>query len=481
MWFEGQLKKTRRTGPSPARAPDNEDALNTTLKDLRWPEFGLAAQPPDWRASRHRYAARIDAARARMRDAGLTHLLVYGDREHFANLQWLTGLDPRFEEALCIVGLDGDPLLLLGNECVNYFPASPAPVRVERYQFFSLPDMPRDTSRPLAEILKSEGLDAHSRAGLAGWKTYTNPRELDAPSYIADAVRFACGWENVENAAAFFIDPRNGLRTTATAHEIAFFEWTNTLASEGMKRVIAAIRPGALDYDLLEQVRYNGVPLGCHMTLKCGNNRVSLASARGERVVRGGRFSCGIAYWGANVCRCGWVAEDERDLPDEARGYVDNFAAPYFDAMAEWFSRLQIGAPGAALHDAIHARLPQDTFHVFLNAGHLIGFDEWVASPVWDGSDVPLRSGMVMQADVIPSHPGYYSSRMEDAYVLADAALQSELRNSFPDMIQRCERRRDWMRESLGLEISADVLPLSNLCGWVAPYLLRPDRVLARA
>ena len=45
------------------------------------------------------------------------HLVVWGDREHSANLAYLTGFDPRFEEALLIVGTSGDPALLVGNEC----------------------------------------------------------------------------------------------------------------------------------------------------------------------------------------------------------------------------------------------------------------------------------------------------------------------------------------------------------------------------
>jgi hypothetical protein len=93
------------------------------------------------------------------------------------------------------------------------------------------------------------------------------------------------------------------------------------------------------------------------MTLKCGSNRVSLASARGERVVRGGRLSCGICYWGANCCRAGWVVEGPEELDEAARDYVDAFAGPYMDAMTEWFGKLRVGVCGAELHNAIHQRL----------------------------------------------------------------------------------------------------------------------------
>src|SRR5207344_684666 len=85
------------------------------LIETEWPDFGpepLAAPsvPPQ------EFAARLDRLRARMEEKRLSHLLVYGDREHFANLAWLTNFDPRFEEALLVLRGDGShPLLVVGN------------------------------------------------------------------------------------------------------------------------------------------------------------------------------------------------------------------------------------------------------------------------------------------------------------------------------------------------------------------------------
>ena len=52
-----------------------------------------------------------DRVRAAMAARGLTHLVLYADREHFANVAWLTNFDPRFEEALLILSHDNTPLL----------------------------------------------------------------------------------------------------------------------------------------------------------------------------------------------------------------------------------------------------------------------------------------------------------------------------------------------------------------------------------
>lgn len=58
------------------------------LIEMEWPEFGTDNRPLS--ATVEEMSARLDAARAAMGRAGLTHLAVYGDREHFfANLSWL--------------------------------------------------------------------------------------------------------------------------------------------------------------------------------------------------------------------------------------------------------------------------------------------------------------------------------------------------------------------------------------------------------
>lgn len=88
------------------------------LIEIDWPEFGSGICPP--RPSTHELEARIDNLRTSMEELKLTHIVVYGDREHFANLTYLTGFDPRFEEALLIIRRASTPLILVGNECVSY-------------------------------------------------------------------------------------------------------------------------------------------------------------------------------------------------------------------------------------------------------------------------------------------------------------------------------------------------------------------------
>jgi len=148
------------------------------------------------------------------------------------------------------------------------------------------------------------------------------------------------------------------LRSTATAHDIAWFEYASYLAASSLRRVLEAVRVGATDFEMLSASAYDGFPLSVHMTLKTGDNRISLASARGERACLGDRFSCGIGLRGANCCRVGWIARRAADLPAAARDYAEAYAGPYLQAMAAWFSALHLESTGADLHDAIQTGSP---------------------------------------------------------------------------------------------------------------------------
>ncbi len=86
---------------------------------------------------------------------------------------------------------------------------------------------------------------------------------------------------------------------------------------------------------------------------------------------------------------------------------------------------------------------------------------------------------MVLQVDVIPSSEVYFSTRMEDGVVLADADLSRRLAAECPGCYRRCRKRRDFMADVLGIELPEGVLPLSNIPALVPPFLLRPNTVLA--
>jgi hypothetical protein len=89
---------------------------------------------------------------------------------------------------------------------------------------------------------------------------------------------------------------------------------------------------------------------------------------------------------------------------------------------------------------------------------------------------------MAFQVDVIPATgTDYFTTNIEDGVALADATLRADLASAYPDAWGRIQARRRFMRESLGIELHEDVLPLSNLAAHLPPFVLRPDRAMTLA
>jgi hypothetical protein len=358
-------------------------------------------------------------------------------------------------------------------------------LRTERFQPFSLLNQPRGNSRFIKEILADEGIGRRAVVGCVGWKYFSDSEHpdsahaIDLPAYLVDTLRELAGRESVVNVTDVLMSPDYGLRTFCSPYEIAYFEYTNVLASEGMKQMLFGVRDGMSDHELAALAQFNGEPLGCHRTMVTGDTRdCGLSSPVGAAIRRGDPLATNVCYWGSNSCRAGWVASSPSDLPPDARDYVKYFAGPYFEAMSEWYGLLRIGTPGADLSRLISESLPFDRFGIFLNAGHLIHLDEWLSSPIYPDSGVRIHSGMAIQVDVIPSSSIYFSTRMEDGVVIADEDLRRQLADQFPSCYARCLKRRDFMTGVLGIQLPEEVLPLSNIPAIVPPLFLAPNRVL---
>ena len=167
------------------------------------------------------------------------------------------------------------------------------------------------------------------------------------------------------------------------------------------------------------------------------------------------------------------------ELPDSIGDYVDRLVTPYFEAVAQWYQALHVGQRGGVLHEIVDRLLGDPFFGIFLNPGHQIHLDEWVNTPVTPGSDIELRSGMAMQVDIIPATgTPYFTTNIEDGILLADAGLRDRFAIAYPGAWSRIESRRGFMRDSLGIDLHPDVLPLSNIPAHLSPYLLDPGRAM---
>jgi hypothetical protein len=425
------------------------------------------------------YEHRLSRLRERMAQRDLDVVVVYADREHSANISFLTAFDPRFEEALLVVTRD-DQAVLVGNECWGTAGAAAVPLRRHLFQDLSLPGQPRDRSQPLDEILRGEGIDRGTHVGICGWKTYSRPWMSDAPAYLVDALREICGADNVSNATGLLIDAQDGLRVINEPEQIAYLEWAACHVSDGVKRLLWNLEPGMSEHEAVALLGWNGTPLSCHVMLTAGPRaRFGLLSPTDRGIARGDPFTTAYGIWGALTCRAGFVVSAASELPSAIGDYVERLCVPYFSAVAEWLEALHIGQTGDVLNEIIARRLGDPFFGIFLNPGHQIHLDEWVNSPIGPGSTVELRSGMALQVDIIPATgTDYFTTNIEDGVALADEALRAELARRYPDMWQRFGDRRAFMSSALGIELHPDVLPLSNLAGYLPPFLLDPEMAL---
>ena len=457
------------------------------LQQVTYPTIGFPAEPRPELAPAV-FTRRLALTRRRMAERGLEALVVYGDREHYGTLTWLTNYDPRFEEALLVVFPRGTPLLFVGNEGMTY--SNIARLKVERrlFQTFSLLGQPREKVRPLAELLRAAGIGTCRHVGTAGWKYFSaaetgNPDEtLELPDYIATALRAAVRkGGRVCNETAMFMDPECGLRNLLEPEQIADFEWVATHNSESLRRGLAAIRIGMTEMEGFATMAASGMPYCCHPVCTTGERLLSsfMGSPTSAKLERGAPIFMTMAYQGANTCRFGWVARGPQDLPAERKDYVSRIAAPYFAGLAAWYETLCVGAQGDALHHAVWDRLTPLGFTLGLNIGHQIAADEWTHSMVSAGSTQTVRSGMYWQADFFPTAPApYVGAFAEDGVVVADARLRATLKSHYPAMWKRFTARRQFMREQLGIAITDDLLPMSNFCGAVIPYFLSSDKCL---
>jgi hypothetical protein len=456
--------------------------VTARLAELALPEFGVPGEEP--LIPPRLYAERVERLRERAQARRYDRIVVYADREHSANLAYLTGFDPRFEEALLIVGPDGEPAILVGNECWAMAAAAPLPTRRHLFQDLSLPSQPRDRSPTLREILAEEGIAPGSRVGVVGWKTYAEKWMSDVPAYVVDELRGVVGASGaVENATDLLIDAADGLRVVNEVEQLAAMEAAACRTSQGVRRLLFGLRPGMTEREAVQLLQWDGTPLSCHLMLTAGPRAtLGLLSPSDRPIGRGDRFTTAFGIWGALNCRAGFVVADASELPEGIRDYVERLVGPYFEAVAEWYAALHVGQTGGALQAIVDRRLGDPFFGIFLNPGHQIALDEWVNSPVWPGSTVELRSGMAMQVDVIPATgTDYFTTNIEDGIALADESLRGELAERYPAAWERIAARRRFMTEALGIDLHPDVLPFSNIPAYLPPFLLRPTRALTLA
>lgn len=420
-----------------------------------------------------------------MAQQNLDSLVVYADKEHGGNFEYLTGFIPRFEEGLLVLHKSGEAVLVLGNENLKLAQHSRIPASVVHAPWFSLPNQPMETTLSLSEVLQQAGLRGQKRVGIAGWKLFTgindnNKSLFDIPTFIflalQSALTPAC---ELLNATDLFISPRQGARTTNNANEIAHYEYGANLASSAALSALNAIELGKTEKSIAALLAADGQANNV-VTIAATGDRFENANLypSDKQIQKGDKFSLTVSYKGGLTSRAAYVVSQADELHDEVSDYLDVVAIPYYQAVVSWLEYMRVGVKGHEVYELIEQVLPKTEYHWHLNPGHLVADEEWLCSPIYPASDIPLSSGMLLQIDIIPSRKGYAGASIEDTIALADEPLRLQIATLYPELWQRISARRKYIRDVLNIHLHEDVLPLSNTVGYLRPYLLNKDLAL---
>ncbi|EUJ28210.1 pepP/PepQ-like peptidase, M24 family protein [Listeria floridensis FSL S10-1187] len=430
-------------------------------------------------------AERKEKLQQRMKEEGFDTLIIYADKEHGSNFEYLTGFIPRFEEALLVFEADGSCTGILGNENLKMAAFSRIPLTLKHCPLFSLPNQPMEQGQMLEDIFSEIGLAKKRKVGLIGWKMFTISNQstkqlFDLPAFIVEAVKTTLPESTLlENAAALFIQSSRGVRTTNNANEIAHYEYGANLASRCMLRALDAVVPGIKEAELGELLSAEGQYQSV-VTIAATAQRFEHANLYPtyKKVRVGDPLSMTTGFKGGLSSRTGFVVASEDELPSEQKDYLDRVAKPYFKAAAVWLEKICIGLTGAELYQEIEQVFPKEQYGWHLNPGHLVADEEWMSSPVYEHSSEKITSGMIFQLDIIPSVSGYTGVSAEECVAVADENLQQTIKISYPELWERISARRKYLEEVLHITLNQAVLPLSNTVAYLRPFYLAKDQAL---
>lgn len=418
-------------------------------------------------------------------------IMVYGDREHFSNIHYFTGYDPRWEESLLILERGKIPYLLVGNEGIGYAQGISVKVQIKLYQSFGLMGQPNTSSDFLESIFREAGLQEADRIGIIGCKKYAGEKHTlkglitDVPHYIIETLKLILPEERMENATDLMADCEYGLKHTVSAKEAVMFEAAGTRISRGVLHCLKSLKPGMSELEASAYCEFDGSPRNMHPNINFGDKHVSLGlnSPTGTEILAYGKpLGVGYGLRGSLVHKSGMYIRNREDLPKERKNYIEDFLYPYFENVSDWYEMLKIGMSFGEIYEMVDNRLGLDKFGCTLNPGHLTHTDEWTNSPFEKGSKVKVRSGMAIQCDyTVTWKTPFMSAHIEDGLIIADEDLQKKIQEISPSCFKRIKARKEFIRETLQINLPEEVLPLSDLSCVCFPYMADTGIVLARA
>ncbi|CAM4257636.1 Xaa-Pro aminopeptidase [Erysipelothrix inopinata] len=429
-------------------------------------------------------AERKEKVLSNMREANISSLIIYADKEHGGNFEYLTGFIPRFEEALQVLNVDGSSTLILGNENFNKVSKSLIESEGVLCPLFSLPNQPMGDFKPVSHYLKDVAIDDSQFVGLVDWKLLANDYEAfhklsSIPSYIVEGIKEVVDGNKVVNATQIYIHPEKGARTINNANEIARYEYGSSLASDAILDAMNHLQEGCTELEIGNLLQLEGQTPNV-VTISAFGKRFEQANIypTSKKLMNGDAVALTVSYKGGLSSRSGFAVNNVEELETAQKGYLDNMVIPYYQAYVYWLENLKIGINGHDFYTKFNEFYPQSKYGWELNPGHLTSDEEWLSSPFFENSKADVKSGMIFAVDFIPIMEGYNGVSAESTVAVADETLRNEIKTQYPDLWDRIENRKKYIKEIIGIELSNELLPMTSTLGYYRPFLLNTREAL---
>jgi hypothetical protein len=436
------------------------------------------------------YLDRIDRLTARMRKDNIDQVLIWGDREHFANIEYFSTYDCRFEEGLLVINKNGGRAIIVGNEGWDYTLQIPYEIDRHLYRGFSLQGQVRTTIDTLTEILTSLGISKESRIGVVGYKYFLEgecPDPLhtyDVPHYLMQLL-FELGDEKkIQNYTTALTGLPDGIRMRLySATEVAWVEARAVKVARVLQNMLKNLKEGITEVDLARSGKIDFTPVSMFGLTNFGPKNVKIGLRSGDDTVLQVGEVIGTCYAirGSLCSRNGVAAYDEASYAEHLKPHLFSFYGEYWRAIATWYESVKVNAKAKEVYDNIMDIIGDERFNVFLNPGHNTATDEWVNSPFYPDSPLTIPSGSHFQCDMIATNSDPTMSAIcEDTVIVADEKLRKQIKTEYPDLYRRIVRRQQKMRELLGIQIDDSLLPLSNFNGAYFPFMVNAKRMFSK-
>lgn len=415
-----------------------------------------------------------------------SHLLIYADKEHFSNLEYITGYDPRYEECMMLLKKDAIPWLIVGNEGMGQSQCITIEHKKVLFQSLSPMGQERGKSPKLTEILKDFGIQETANVGVLGWKPFSelesdDPKHMfEIPAYIIKALED--NGAQAENANWLMMDNHCGLRTVHDVKTLILAEIASTKASRKTWDFMKGLKEGMTEIEASQMFNIDGEPCPTYPNI-CFYGKGILSPDYHRTLKMGSPIAFGMGYRYAQIHRVGLYARNFDDIEETYRECMNQLFATYFEAVTVWFESLAIGVTGGEVWKKVKEVIGSyEEFGIALNPGHLIHTEEWTNSPFVENGAARLKSGMMIQCDFTarPASCMGLGVHTEDGLILADEETRKEIRRLAPDSYERMINRQKFMREVLGINLNDEVLPTSDMCGMLHPFFADLDILVVR-